>query len=150
MAASSAAAAPPSTSPVTLGTATPTSTHDARRYARRQAIRIERERERELVKDGTRSIEVTYCLTSLGPERAGPEQLLALVRNHWHIENRLHYVRDFTYDEDRCRAYVRHLPHNLACPGEASLVPGGWSQTVWTRRVLNISTPPESRLGETW
>ena len=41
--------------------------------------------------------------------------LLALVRNHWHIENRLHYVRDFTYDEDRCRAYVRHLPRNLAC-----------------------------------
>ena len=35
--------------------------------------------------------------------------------NHWHIENRLHYVRDFTYDEDRCRAYVRHLPRNLAC-----------------------------------
>ena len=31
------------------------------------------------------------------------------------IENRLHYVRDFTYDEDRCRAYVRHLPRNLAC-----------------------------------
>ena len=47
--------------------------------------------------------------------RAGPEELLALVRNHWHIENRLHYVRDFTYDEDRCRAYVRHLPRNLAC-----------------------------------
>ena len=88
-------------------------------YARRQAIRIERER--ELVKDGTRSIEVTYCLTSLGPERAGPEQLLALVRNHWHIENRLHYVRDFTYDEDRCRAYVRHLPHNLACLTNAAI-----------------------------
>ena len=83
-------------------------------YARRQAIRIERER--ELVKDGTRSIEVTYCLTSLGPE-----QLLALVRNHWHIENRLHYVRDFTYDEDRCRAYVRHLPHNLACLTNAAI-----------------------------
>ena len=54
-------------------------------------------------------------LTSLGTDRAGPEELLALVRNHWHIENRLHYVRDFTYDEDRCRAYVRHLPRNLAC-----------------------------------
>ena len=39
-------------------------------YARRQAIRIERER--ELVKDGTRSIEVTYCLTSLGPEARRP------------------------------------------------------------------------------
>ena len=88
-------------------------------YGRRQAMRIERERER--VKDGTRSIEVTYCLTSLGAERADPEQLLALVRNHWHIENRLHYVRDFTYDEDRCRAYVRHLPRNLACLSNAAI-----------------------------
>ena len=24
-------------------------------------------------------------------------------------------ARDFTYDEDRCRAWVRHLPRNLAC-----------------------------------
>ena len=24
-------------------------------------------------------------------------------------------VRDFTCDEDRCRAHVRHLPRNLAC-----------------------------------
>ena len=47
--------------------------------------------------------------------------MLALVRNHWHIENRLHYVRDFTYDEDRCRAYVRHLPRNLACLTNAAI-----------------------------
>ena len=38
-----------------------------------------------------------------------------------HIENRLHYVRDFTYDEDRCRAYVRHLPRNLACLTNAAI-----------------------------
>ena len=25
------------------------------------------------------------------------------------------YVRDFSYDEDRCRVYVRDLPRNLAC-----------------------------------
>ena len=82
-------------------------------HGRRQAMRIEREREN--LNTGKRSTEVTWSLTSLGAERAGPEELLALVRNHWHIENRLHYVRDFTYDEDRCRAYVRHLPRNLAC-----------------------------------
>ena len=82
-------------------------------HGRRQAMRIERER--EIVKTGKRSVEVTWSLTSLDAERAGPEELLALVRNHWHIENRLHYVRDFTYDEDRCRAYVRHLPRNLSC-----------------------------------
>ena len=46
------------------------------------------EREREVLKTGKRSIEVVYSLTSLGAERAGPEELLALVRNHWHIENK--------------------------------------------------------------
>ena len=68
-------------------------------YGRRQALRIERVRKQ--VKSGETSTEVTYALTSLAPERATPEQLAALVRNHWHIENRLHYVRD--------------LPRNLAC-----------------------------------
>ena len=47
------------------------------------------EREREVLKTGKRSIEVIWSLTSLVAERAGPEELLALVRNHWHIENRL-------------------------------------------------------------
>ena len=65
-------------------------------HGRRQAMRIERER--QILKTGKSSIEVTWSLTSLGTDRAGPEELLALVRNHWHIENRLHYVRDFTYD----------------------------------------------------
>jgi len=30
--------------------------------------------------------------------------LLGLVRRHWGVENRLHYVRDETLGEDRCRA----------------------------------------------
>ena len=85
----------------------------AKLHGRRQAIRIERER--YLLKTGQTSTEVTFALTSLPPQRSTPEQLAALVRNHWHIENRLHYVRDFTYDEDRCRVYVRDLPRNLAC-----------------------------------
>ena len=82
-------------------------------YGRQQAIRVERER--YTCKTAETSIEVSYARTSLTPDQARPEQLAALVRNHWHIENRLHYVRDFTYDEDRCRVYVRDLPRNLAC-----------------------------------
>ena len=88
-------------------------------YGRRQAIRIEREV--YTVKSETTTTEITHCLTSLGAERASPEDLLALVRNHWHIENRLHYVRDFTYDEDRCRVRVRNLPRNLACLTNAGI-----------------------------
>lgn len=82
-------------------------------YGRRQAIHIERER--HFLKTGATCTEVTYALTSLTADRASPEQLAALVRNHLHIENRLHSVRDFPYEQDRCRVNVRDLPRNLAC-----------------------------------
>ena len=77
--------------------------------------------ERHLVKQGKGCRETAYGLTSLGAEQAGPEEIAALVRHHWHIENRLHYVRDFTYDEDRCRAHVGNLPRNLACLTNAAI-----------------------------
>jgi len=39
----------------------------------------------------------------LPADRATPERLLQLIRDHWAIENRLHHVRDVTFLEDRCR-----------------------------------------------
>ena len=52
------------------------------------------EREREILKTGERSVEVSWCLTSLGPERAGPKELLGLVRNHWTLARKSHQVQD--------------------------------------------------------
>ena len=64
-----------------------------------QVARIERTREI----GGKVSIEIAYIVTSLTAAEASPERLLELSRNHWAIENRLHYVRDVTFNEDRCR-----------------------------------------------
>jgi hypothetical protein len=50
---------------------------------------------------GTAHRETVYGVTSLPPAQASPARLLALVRAHWTIENRLHWVRDVTFDEDR-------------------------------------------------
>ena len=47
--------------------------------------------------------ETVYGLSSLPTERATPARLLALSRGHWTIENRLHGVRDVSFDEDRSR-----------------------------------------------
>jgi len=52
------------------------------------------------------STEIAYIVTSLDAAEASPERLLALVRDHWGIENRLHHVRDVSMDEDRCRSRV--------------------------------------------
>ena len=49
------------------------------------------------------STEITYLVTSLDAAEAGPKRLLALKRGHWAIENRLHWVRDVSMNEDRCR-----------------------------------------------
>lgn len=57
---------------------------------------------------------VVYGVTSLSPKRADPEHLLNLIRCHWHIENRLHWVRDVTYDEDRSQVRSGAIPEVVA------------------------------------
>ena len=47
--------------------------------------------------------ETVQGLSSQPVERAAPACLLVLSRGHWTIENRLHGVRDVTFDEDRSR-----------------------------------------------
>ena len=59
-------------------------------------------------------VEVVYGVTSLSPERGTPERLLALVRGHWQIENRSHWVRDVTFDEDRSQVRCGSLPQVMA------------------------------------
>lgn len=60
------------------------------------------------------SVELAYGVTSLKPEKASAERLLELNRGHWEIENRVHYVRDVTYDEDRCRIRTDNGPRMMA------------------------------------
>ena len=40
--------------------------------------------------------------------------LAAWVNGHWSIENRLHHVRDVTFDEDRSQVRTGHAPHVMA------------------------------------
>ena len=35
-----------------------------------------------------------------------------LVRGHWGVENRLHWVLDVVFLEDQCRARTGHAPEN--------------------------------------
>ena len=44
----------------------------------------------------------------------GALQLLGLVRGHWSIENRVHWVRDVTYDEDRSQVRSGNGPRVMA------------------------------------
>ena len=63
---------------------------------------------------GKESSETVYAITSLTAAKAGPEYLLAFSRDHWGIENCLHYVRDVTCREDQARANAGHAPQVMA------------------------------------
>lgn len=54
-------------------------------------------------KTGKISYQVVFGITSLAANQCSPQRLMTLIRSHWHIENRLHYVRDVTFHEDACR-----------------------------------------------
>ena len=47
-------------------------------------------------------------------EQAQPEQVAAWVQGHWGIENRLHWVRDVVFDEDRHQLRTRNGPEIMA------------------------------------
>src|SRR5205807_3294187 len=65
-------------------------------------------------KTGQTSTEIVYLITTLSREQASPQRFLELVRGHWGIENRSHYVRDVTFLEDRSRLRTGNAPQILA------------------------------------
>lgn len=77
-----------------------------------QVFRLERRS--EIVRRGKVRAEVVYGLTSVAPQRAGPRRLLRWTRGQWAIENRSHWVRDVTFDEDRSTVRCGSIPQVLA------------------------------------
>ena len=85
-----------------------------------QVLRLER----RVVAKATGAVlrrETAYAVTSLTPAAAAPAQLLALRRGPWSIENRLHYVRAVTFDEDRASTHTGTVPQCMAAFRNAAI-----------------------------
>jgi predicted transposase YbfD/YdcC len=67
---------------------------------------------RTVVRKGKKTVEVVYLITS--DPGASPETLAAWVRCHRHIENKLHWVRDVTYQEDSSLVRTGNAPRVMA------------------------------------
>jgi predicted transposase YbfD/YdcC len=69
---------------------------------------------RTVTVNGAKTVEVVYLITSANCTAAPPQRLADWVQGHWGIENRLHWVRDVTFDEDRSQVRTGQAPRVMA------------------------------------
>ena len=89
--------------------------------------------QRRTLRPGVWTTDVEYAITSSGRDRADSCTLLAWWRGHWGIENKVHWVRDETFGEDRCRVRSGSAPQVLA--GVRNLVMN-WRRS---RKTVNLA-----------
>src|SRR5207237_10653596 len=98
------------------------------------------------VAGGRRSVERRYFITSRpGTDAAA---VLAAVRGHWAVENKLHWQLDVSFREDECRVRTGHAAENLSRLRRLALnllrqdksvkvgINGNWLKAGWDERYL--------------
>jgi predicted transposase YbfD/YdcC len=101
----------------------------------RQVVRIRRRRRPLGTKKWTG--EIVYAVTDLPAVQASPEEISAWARDHWTIENSVHWVRDVTFGEDARTIRTRNTPAVMAVLGDivrGTLRTLGWVNAASARR----------------
>ncbi|MEV0733601.1 ISAs1 family transposase [Polymorphospora sp. NPDC050346] len=117
-----------------------------------QAIQTRRRR-RRLDQPKRFTTETVYAITDLRVHQAKPAQLAAWIRGHRSIENKVHWVRDVTYDEDRSQIRTGTGPEVMAALRNAAIsalrLTGVTNIAAANRHHARDSTRPLALLGIT-
>ena len=70
--------------------------------------------------NGKTSTELRYFISSHSGKQA--QKTALLVRNHWRVENELHWTLDVSFNEDQCRVRIENAAENLCRIRRISLI----------------------------
>ncbi len=70
--------------------------------------------------NGRTSVERRYFISSHSGRQA--QKLATLIRNHWRVENQLHWTLDVSFNEDQCRVRIENAAENLSRIRRISLI----------------------------
>ncbi len=73
------------------------------------------------LKKKTTSVDTVCGVTSQPPDKASLEKILRQNRGHWSIENKMHWVLDVTFDEDRNQIRNLNGPMVITCLGRFAI-----------------------------
>jgi predicted transposase YbfD/YdcC len=103
-----------------------------------QAVRITRTR----IVAGKTSRETAYLTVSLPAGHATARDLQTWIRRHWHIENRLHHVRDVTLREDLHQARTGTGPAVIATLRNTAI---GWHRITGATNIARATRQANRR-----
>ena len=70
--------------------------------------------------NGKTSTERRYFISSHSGKQA--QKMAAVIRNHWRVENELHWTLDVSFNEDQCRVRIENAVENLSRIRRISLI----------------------------
>ena len=105
--------------------------------------------QRVVTRQGKTTDEQAYAVTRLTPAQITAAGLQTLWRGHWRSENRLPWIRDETFGEDRCQVRTGNAPQALSavrntvigivrCAGHANVAAALRTYSHQPRRALAL------------
>jgi predicted transposase YbfD/YdcC len=70
--------------------------------------------------NGKTSTERRYFISSHSGQQA--QKIATVIRNHWRVENELHWTLDVSFNEDQCRVRIENAAENLSRIRRISLI----------------------------